>query len=222
MQTQSVNWVEVVKALGPYVTAIIAIIASALTAWVGHRYWLKQFVTEKAFAIRQDRIRLLQEIPQKIMKAIMLSQSALIWRALWEVSSNLIQEREGLPEAAFEAEQQFLQRHREATEQLHEMLSELYVMRISSRIYFGKKTGQAVEASLKSMQQFIEPGQAYTEIRNAIYEHFSNALDSGVQIDQLIPNLISEARQNMIPLILTTQESIASTIRSMMEDMVAQ
>jgi len=77
MQTPSVNWLEVIQALGPYVTAIVALVVAALTAWLAHRHWLQQFLTEKSFTLREEKIRLLQDIPTKLMRAALLSQNAL-------------------------------------------------------------------------------------------------------------------------------------------------
>ena len=42
MQTHPVDWLEFVQALSPYVTAIIAIVASVVTAWLAQRNWLKK------------------------------------------------------------------------------------------------------------------------------------------------------------------------------------
>jgi hypothetical protein len=90
MQTQSSNWLEIVKAAGPYITAIVAIIISALTAWLTHRNWLKQFLAEKTFVFRDEQRSLVKEISSKLIQAINLAVESLVWQALLTTMLSLV------------------------------------------------------------------------------------------------------------------------------------
>lgn len=39
---------DLVKAIAPYATAVIAVAAAAFTAWLSHRNWIKQFGVQRS------------------------------------------------------------------------------------------------------------------------------------------------------------------------------
>jgi hypothetical protein len=217
MQTQPVDWLEVLQTLGPYVTAIVAILASMLTAWLTHRNWLKQYLTEKSFALREERLRLLQEIPRKLATVALLSENNLLFRALFGAATRLAQEYQDQPEGALAAGmvESFGQRLHETTEQWNQMTTDLYVLPITSRIYFGDETGQAIEAFYATMDQVMRFDSE--GLVNLMYNCLSDQLTKGVNLDQFITYAHDEAGQVLQPLREGLRTRAFQVVQSMAE-----
>ena len=217
MQTPSVNWLEVIQALGPYVTAIVALVVAALTAWLAHRHWLQQFLTEKSFTLREEKIRLLQEIPTKLMRAALLSQNALIWRAMYVATETVAQEREHVPDEAIHTILALKEKHTEATAQIQQLSLDLYTLRITSRVYFGEETGLAVETALGLLPRLLAPEPEYTQLTEGFRQNLRHALDRKLDLGQLISTSQVEQLEILKPLMDSMGESVAKVVRCMVE-----
>lgn len=219
MDKQPVNWLEVIKAIGPYVTAIVAVIAVVVTAWLARRNWFRQFLTEKSFALRQEQIRLLQEIPKKLMDAHLLSQGALVWRTLLEVTNSHIKEGQPVSDEVRAASSALQQKLSEACQQLHRMSAELSALRITSRLYFGENTGLAIEAFLKKLQQYMQPRAEITELLDGLQMNVSKVLSHEMSTSQCEAHASDQIQRNIKPITDDVQESISQVIRSMVDYM---
>ena len=219
MQAQSTDWLEVLKAIGPYVTAIIAIIASSITAWLTHRNWLKQFLIEKSFVLRQEQIRLLQEIPKKLTDTQHLAVQMKIWPMLRDLLFQFLQENESLPNemrSGIEAiDDRLVQAQNNTAEQFSQMSTEFETLRIILGLYFGRETEEALVAFIKEVAQALQPNPKYDEIRNNLNDLVKNAAKGAESQSQLFAEFVGKAQQGMEPLFEEVQQSKVQVIRSM-------
>lgn len=214
MQTQSSNWLEIVKAVAPYITAIVAIMVSALTAWMAHRNWMKQFLVEKTFVFRDEQRSLLKKIPSKLIQAGFLGVQSLVWQAILTAILRLISE-----EKVSRNEEKINlmhERHHQAVQQLSAMITEVYTFRITSRVYFGEDAGRAVESCLTKLQEITVPGPEYKAAESEIYAKFNTALEAGNGVPENMTEIILEMRQRMIPLIDRFGDEVAKLVRLML------
>lgn len=173
MQTQSTDWLEVLRAVGPYATAIIAILASSVAAWLAHRNWLKQFVIEKSYVLKQEQIRPLQ------------------------------------------MDEQLIQSLNQTADEFSQMSTEFETLRITSELYFGRKTEEALVAFGDTLVQASKPRLEYDEVRNKLNDHIKSAARRGESQSRLLGELVEKAQQGITPLFEEVQRTKLQVVRSM-------
>jgi hypothetical protein len=214
MQTQSSNWLEIVKAVGPYITAIVAIIISALTASLTHRNWLKQFSVEKTFAFRDEQRSLLKEIPAKLIQASYLVVQSLIWQGMLTVLISFV--KEGKVPDDPEKMNALHERHHQAVQQFSTVVTELYISRITARVYFGEDAGRAVESCLATLQGITIVAPEYKAAQSELYVNLKTALEDK-EVSEDMTKMILQFNQRMVPLIDQVGNEVAKLVRLMLD-----
>ena len=210
------NWIEIIKAIGPYATAIIA---SSLTAWFTRRNWIKQFGTEKSFLLTQEKIHMLREIPPRLINAVLVSCQSLFYRAMWETLARIISEQ-GKPSKDDHAQSHaIVEKYNEANDKLNQMWIELSYLHISSQVYFGSATQLAMEAFISSLKAMFNSDELYSKLKDSMYEIRSRALDGKVRIDEIIPELSVQGQQIMATATEKLRISISQVVQCMANDL---
>lgn len=219
MQNQQATWLQAAQALGPYVTAIVAIVAAVVTGWLTHRNWLKQFTVQKSFAFDQERIRLLSTIPQKVFTVFRLAQEALVWRCMYEAMAIATRSTARIPDVAKATMRSVSESHSETIARLTPMFDELYAMCIMSKVYFGEITRQALADAVNRLQLIVEPSTSkeYASWRDSMVQNFKKVFDGGVIVEEFIPQLLVEAREQILPALDKMREPLSQTVVRMME-----
>ncbi|OQY86793.1 MAG: hypothetical protein B6D40_00625 [Anaerolineae bacterium UTCFX3] len=219
MQPQPIDWLEVIKAVAPYVTAIIAIIASTIAAWMTHRNWLKQFMVEKSHLRRQERVRLLQEIHIKLSDAMRLVAEAQWSHLSSRLFTRLIRENESLPaeqRAGFEnMADQSMNEYNELVGKLSGNMPDYSTLPLTSRIYFGKETSKALEKFLASLQKAMILTDDFRKLDEDLYPIFLSGLKKNQ--DQFLQRLQRTGLERMSSLFSELQQSRTLVIQSMVE-----
>ncbi len=206
---------DAVESLAPYVTAVAALAVAAFTAWLAHRSWIKQFQAERFWAHREEQVRLLQEIPHKLTAVHFSSQAAFIWRTLWEAVENALSQRPSVSGDAQALAHQLNAKYSEANQALHKLQAELYVLRITARIYFGETAGKAVEKSLKALQQFSERGPENVALRKDLELGLEKLLDEEEEPSQWMNAALNQMQSTLGPMSEGVQGAIGAAVDAM-------
>ena len=70
MNSDQVGWLELAKALGPYLVAIIAMVGTFLSAGLAQRNWQKQYAVQQSTLLLNKRLELASELPTKLSEAM--------------------------------------------------------------------------------------------------------------------------------------------------------
>ena len=150
------NAIEIIKAVAPYVTTAVTIIAVLLTSAMSQRNWLRQFLATRASALADEKRRLLSGVPQALMKAGLHARAALVWLTIWKAVTDAAKQDQFQTTGDLTSRSQdFLDRHSNAMGELHAMWPDLYSLRITVRVYFGDAAGQVFELALRALQKIV-------------------------------------------------------------------
>ncbi len=175
MQEQALNWIELAKTLGPYATAITAIVAVFMASWLAHKNWLKQFAVERSDILRRERTRLSEEVLLKVVKATSLASKFLELRALIFATSKLMDEK-FLSNEALVMLVELNKRSHETSAQVQEMFAEVVALSVPVSIYFGNKASQAITSTMEFLGTLGNLSSPYSEgLQRIAYEAIRGA-----------------------------------------------
>jgi hypothetical protein len=185
---------EVVKAVAPYVTAVVAVLAAAFTAWLSHRNWVKQFNIQRSEALLKEQIRLMREVPKALNDAIGMAVETLYALACSDAFARV-------NESA--AANYFIDGYGANQAKLHELLRELEVSEIAARIYFDEAASSQISEFrnllLKSSVSSAHIEATCIAILEARKSTGTQSEDMHALIARLVPVLIPRIAPAFVP-----------------------
>ena len=204
--------IEVIKAVAPYVTAVIAVLAAAFTAWLGHRNWIKQFKIQRSDALLKERIRLLTEVPKTLNDAMGLAVNTLYSLAASDAFARV---------QSATAANGMMKHFTENQEKLFEVLRELEIPEIAVRVYFGDvaagKIASYRDLLLKTSASHAHIGQASSSIEQVLKATDLDSVDMHELMAKLVPLVMPHIANAFTP----AKEARLEAIRAMATSVAA-
>ncbi|MBI3530427.1 MAG: hypothetical protein HY067_20980 [Betaproteobacteria bacterium] len=176
---------EFVKAIAPYVTAVVAMLVAAFTAWLGHRNWIKQFKIQRSEAMLKEQIRLLQEVPKTLNDAMRLAMQTVYTLACSDAFARA---------QSSAAANEFMKDYSEYQARFHDLLSELEVPEISVRLYFGEEAADKIATYrnllLHSSASSAHIGGASSAIEQLLRNADLNSIDMHALMAKATPTVM--------------------------------
>jgi hypothetical protein len=173
---------ELVKVVAPYITAIVAVMVAAFTAWLSHRNWIKQFKIQRSEAILKEQIRLLHEAPKTLNDAMRLAAEAVYALACSDAFARAKSDT---------AANMFMKDYGEYQAKLLNLLGELEITQISVRLYFGEEAADMIatyrNVLLKTSVSSADIADVSSIIEQMVKNTDPDSTDMHVVISQAMP-----------------------------------
>ena len=197
---------ELVNAVAPYATAIVAIFAAAFTAWLSHRNRLKQFSIQRSEALLKEQIRLMQEVPKALNDALAMAVEALYSLACSDAFAKAQQSA---------AANSFMDSHRSYQAKLLELLRELELTEIAVRIYFGEQASQYVSDFRSMLLKASINSTQVEQVRAAIGEALASIDLQSDDMQAVIAKLVPAVMPHIALVFAPAKELRLAAVRAM-------
>lgn len=181
---------EFVKAIAPYVTAVVAVLVAAFTAWLGHRNWIRQFKIQRSEGVLKEQIRLLEEVPKALNDAMRVAIQVVYTLACSDAFARA--QRLDLANMS-------IKDCREYQTKLHDLLGELEVPEISVRLYFGEEAADKISTYrnllLQSSTSSAHIGGACSAIEQVLRNTELDSIDMHVLMATTMPTVMPHLAQ---------------------------
>jgi hypothetical protein len=155
-----------VTAIAPYVTAIVAIAGSFVTAWLAQRSWGKQFEAQYQLELLKERIKICQEIPDRLVQAHMSVTEAWSYQAFLYALSQVAPQLAELGLDLKPLTSHFREKSAAAMAVPLNTWKEIWRSLVRVDIYFGPEAVIALREVLGALHKASIPGDEYLAIRD--------------------------------------------------------
>jgi hypothetical protein len=207
---QPVNWIEIVKILAPYLTAILALIGVFVTAYLSQRNWMKQFGKQQSVLLFEKRLEIAYDVLRNGLAASNHSMASLI---NYLMARTLI----SLNSLGHQFSQEIIDNFISIDEQENniqlEALKQLVILGYMLTAMFNNDLKKEHSRCLQLFNEVAEirtkPGTIINEIKNAF--------TSGTEIDLLISTGTSIITKNLDQIATSINEGISKLVSDMLE-----
>jgi hypothetical protein len=201
------DMLEFIKAIAPYVTALVAVLVAAFTAWLSHRNWIKQFKIQRSESILKEQIRLLQEVPKTLNDAV-----RLVAHTVWALACSDAFARAKIPEFA----NPLMKDRTEYQAKLTDLLAELEVPEVSVRLYFGEEAGKYFGTCRNLLtESVVRSAPHIAEVTSLVEQQLRNTDLASVDMNALIGRLMLTVMPVIEQAFAVSKEARFALIRAM-------
>lgn len=208
MGPQQPTWLDVATALGPYITAIIAIVGALLSAWLAQRNWLKRFGREQSVVLLNRRLDLAYELPSKLFEVTQLAIRVTITARVAQTLATLNAEGRQFTQQTIDA---LVREQMEAGKVLQDALAEALKTSFATAAFFDAEIYREASQCIQALRQLIQGDGDASTLLGALRQ----SLRPGTTAEQAIHDVTRVLSDHMQPINDELSKRIGSLAREM-------
>ena len=210
MNPDQVGWLEVAKALGPYVVAVIAMIGTFLSAALSQRNWQKQFGAQQSVLLLNKRLELASELPTRLSEAMRHFSELLMKARLSETLNILNSEGRKLSEEVIE---KLVKEQQELAKDGQNALNEALKQFIFVKAFFNDEILEEAHKCITVIQQLNQSQEDASAFRDELKQCFS----PGAPVEQALVNMTNAMNVRLMPINENMFQRIGTLARLMVD-----
>lgn len=210
MGSDQIGWLEVAKALGPYITAIVAMVGVFLSAWLAQRNWLKQFGKQQSAALLNRRLDLAYELPSKLFEATQLGQRLVINGRLAQTLAILNSEGRQFPQDTID---KLIKEQVEAGKIFQDALGEILKLSMSVSAFFNNQTYEEASHCVQALRQVVQSDGD----TSALLSDLKQSIRPDTTVDQVLVNITRVLNEHLQPINHDIAQRVGKLARRMVE-----
>jgi hypothetical protein len=210
MNLDQVGWLEVAKALGPYVVAIIAMVGTFLSSGLAQRNWQKQFGVQQSVLLLNKRLELASELPTRLFEAMQHFSELLLKTRLSETLNILNSEGRQFP---MDAINNLVKEQQEAAKAGQSALNEALKLFIFVKAFFNEQILEEAHKCIAVIQQLNQSQEVASTFRSDLKQ----CVSPGTTVEQTLVNMTSVMNERLKPANNDMNQQIGKLARLMVE-----
>jgi hypothetical protein len=171
------NTIAFVTAIAPYVTAIVAIAGSFVTAWLAQRSWGKQFEAQYQLELLKERIKICQEIPDQLFQAQMSHMEASAYQIFLYALGQVAAQFETLGVDVKPWMSLFREKNSAALSIPMKTYKDTWRSLVRLDLYFGPEAMNEFRGVLAALQKAAAPREEYVALREKTVAAFTSLVE---------------------------------------------
>lgn len=210
MNSDQVEWLELAKALGPYVVAVIAMVGTFLSAGLAQRNWQKQYGIQQSALLLNKRLELASELPTKFSEAMRHFSELLTNARLSETLTILNSEGRQFP---MEIINDLVKQQRESASVGQNALHDALRLIIFVKAFFNDQIYEEAHKCIGVLNQINQS----EEVALAFREKLKQCVAPGVTVEQALINMTNVMNEHLRPVNIEMSDRVGALARSMIE-----
>jgi hypothetical protein len=210
MNPDQAGWLEVSKALGPYVVAAIAVVGTFLSAGLAQRNWQRQFGAQQSVVLFNKRLELAEELPSRLLEAVQHSSSLMLKARLSETLTILNSEGRNFPQEVIDG---LVREQKEDAQAFQNAMGAAIKAFFLTNAFFDDKIAKEAGECLSAMKQFTPSQETASAFRNELKETAA----PGTAVEQTIIKMTNVSTERLSAISNPLSERIGNLARLMVE-----
>jgi hypothetical protein len=210
MNPDQAGWLEVSKALGPYIVAAIAIIGTFLSAGLAQKNWQRQFGAQQSVVLFNKRLELAEELPSRLFELVQRSSSLMLKARLSETLAILNSEGRNFPQETIDG---LVREQKEEAEAFQSAMGASLKAFFLTNAFFDDKIAKEAGECLSAMKQ-LTPSQ---EMASAFRNELKQCAAPGVAVEQTLIMMHKIANEHLLQVSKPMSGRIGNLARLMVE-----
>src|ERR1041385_3553430 len=208
MKSDQVGWLELAKALGPYIVAVIAMLGTFLSAGLAQRNWQKQYGVQQSALLLNKRLELASELPTKLSEALRHFSELLAKARLSETLAILNAEGRQFP---IEVINNLVKEQLEAANVGQNALHEALKLFIFVKAFFNDQILAEAHKSIEVLDQINQREEVALTFRGELKQ----CVAPGATVEQALINMSDVINEHLKPVNNEMSERVGTLARSM-------
>jgi hypothetical protein len=208
--SDQIGWLEVAKALGPYITAIVAMVGVFLSARLAQRNWLKQFGKQQSVALLNRRLDLAHELPSKLFEATQLGHRVVINGCLAQTLAILNSEGRQFSQETID---RLVKEEVEAEKIFQDALGEILKLLLSVSAFFNDQIYEEASHCVQALQQVVQSDGD----TSALLGDLKQSIPPDTTVEQALVNITRVLNEHLKPISGDIAQRVGKLARRMVE-----